>query len=880
MIEGVSFLKKVHVVAHTHWDFEWYFTRQEAKVQFAFHMDEVFAALEKNQLDYYILDGQMSILDDYLADFPAKKTLVQTYVTAGRLFIGPWYTQIDEMVTSGEAVVRNLRLGMKAADAFGSAMDVGYLPDSFGQSQDMPKIYNGVGIKRALFWRGTPKEVDARYFYWTSNDGSQVVTANIKNGYFAGVDLVERNQFKSLVENITTETTNEPALLPVGGDQRPVDFNLKKRVSKANDATDEKTLFVESNYTEFFDQLEKEELPSVSGEFIDPSLSKIHRGIYSSRADLKQLYDRLERMMIYQVEPLSAVANHKGLELKQGLIDDIWKTIARGQAHDSSGGCNSDKTNRDIKQRGLDALQMAGSLRDYLLRKMSISVENSASNDLFIWNPLPVVNQQVREFSVSTKQPNFALFDQKGQTITFDVLDQQKENAAVLRREPKEMADNFYYLTKIAFPVAVPAMDFLQYHIEENEISMSELDVTPDSIENEHYKLTFNGDGIDLYNKNNKKEYPNFLTFEDGGDEGDNYDYSPAFADWLLSLDFSVAQGKAAQGTFVSTLQLKGKWSLPYNLAARKEQVRNGEISYNLCLKLTKDTQAIDVSLHIDNQILDHRLRLLLATDVKANYSYADTPFGVIARPVEDKHLKDWQEIGYKEEPTSMRPMIHFANTHNDVSSWSFVSKGAKDFQLIGEDFQQLAVTVLRGVGYLGRPDLLRRPGDASGLQTTVVPTPDSQLLGDFEFSGRLLIEENYVPVTLENHYVQLTQENLYYQNQTLNQFTTPIEYFSINQLNHSIEHQALFELEELQVVFSSLQATTDQTGYEVRMYNPSEKEIPAPGSINCKTLSTIAQLNLRGQHLQHLTETKNRYQMASFKPGEIRTYGIYPQKG
>ena len=47
-------MKDIHVVAHTHWDFEWYFTRQEAQVQFAYHMDEVFRALENNNLNYYV----------------------------------------------------------------------------------------------------------------------------------------------------------------------------------------------------------------------------------------------------------------------------------------------------------------------------------------------------------------------------------------------------------------------------------------------------------------------------------------------------------------------------------------------------------------------------------------------------------------------------------------------------------------------------------------------------------------------------------------------------------------------------------------------------------------------------------------------------------
>lgn len=193
-------MTKVHAIAHTHWDFEWYFTRQEARVQFAFHMDDVFSALAHNQLDYYLLDGQMSIIDDYLETFPEKKTLMQKYVKAHRLFVGPWYTQIDEMVTSGEAIVHNLRAGMKLGDALGGAMKVGYLPDSFGQGQDMPKIYRGMGIKNTVFWRGFPTDKKARYFYWDSNDGSQVLVANIKNGYYAGVDLIENDDPNNLLK--------------------------------------------------------------------------------------------------------------------------------------------------------------------------------------------------------------------------------------------------------------------------------------------------------------------------------------------------------------------------------------------------------------------------------------------------------------------------------------------------------------------------------------------------------------------------------------------------------------------------------------------------------------------------------------------------------
>ena len=36
-------------------------------------MDEVLEALESNQLDFYTLDGQMSIVEDYLSLFPERE---------------------------------------------------------------------------------------------------------------------------------------------------------------------------------------------------------------------------------------------------------------------------------------------------------------------------------------------------------------------------------------------------------------------------------------------------------------------------------------------------------------------------------------------------------------------------------------------------------------------------------------------------------------------------------------------------------------------------------------------------------------------------------------------------------------------------------------
>lgn len=873
-------MNKIHTIAHTHWDFEWYFTKQEASVQFAFHMDEVLKALDENLLDYYLLDGQSSILEDYLTSFPEKKEKVKEFISTGRLFTGPWYTQVDEMVTSGESMIRNLRLGIDYANELGSSMKVGYMPDSFGQSQDIPKIYNGFGINHAVFWRGLPVEVDARYFYWNSNDGSEVLTANIKNGYPVGADLVDDDQFMDLIERITVNNNSSNFILPVGGDQRPVDFDLKERIQLANEAADGEYHLEESNYEEFFAALEAEEndLPNISGEFIDPSTSKIHRGIYSSRYDLKQLYDRLERRMTYQVEPLAAFATYQGLENKQGMIDEIWEIIAQGQAHDSSGGCNTDKTNRDIYNRGIQALELSQSFLDYYLRKLSISVKSEKDFDLFVWNPLPMTVDEVREFEISTKEPGFSIYDSEGKAVEFDLISQSKENRGTLRRDPEEMTDDYIYISRIAMNTSVPATHWTAYTIEERKEEYSVLEET-DEIENAYYKLNFKEDTINLYSKEKEKWYENFLTIEDGGDAGDTYDYSPAFEDWLITLDFKEAEKvEVEKGQFVHQMMIQGVWDLPADLEERANKETNGQVSYQLELKLMEKSDIIRFNLEIDNQVFDHRMRLVLDTDVQAENSYADTPFGVIERPVEDKHLKDWKEIGYFEEPTSMRPMIHFANSHSKDSSWTFLTKGTKDFQLIGEDYSQLAITLFRGVGYLGRPDLKRRPGDASGLQTQYVETPDSQLIGDLTIEGGIVVEEDFDSKEIQAKHLQIAQDNLFYQEQTINKFSTAIQQFRVNKAEE-FTSQEIVELEDLAVTFSSLQLSKDQSGFELRLYNSKDEAIENPGKIVLEKLSTIYEMDLNGKMIKQVQSGKDMdLDMDKFKAGEIRTYGIFPR--
>ena len=142
--------RRVHVVAHTHWDREWYLPFPVFRMRLVELVGVVLDALEDGRLPHFQLDGQAAVLDDHLAIRPGDEERIRALVTAGRLSVGPWYTLPDEFLVSGETLVRNLRLGRRTARRFGASMPVGYLPDMFGHVAQMPQILRGFGLADAV----------------------------------------------------------------------------------------------------------------------------------------------------------------------------------------------------------------------------------------------------------------------------------------------------------------------------------------------------------------------------------------------------------------------------------------------------------------------------------------------------------------------------------------------------------------------------------------------------------------------------------------------------------------------------------------------------------------------------------------------------------
>ena len=116
MIEKPAVL---HLISHTHWDREWYQPFQLFRMRLVHMMDRLLTLFETDpHFDFFMLDGQTIILEDYLAVRPEREAQIKSLIHSGRLLIGPWYILSDEFLVSPEAIIRNLLEGRRLCDVY------------------------------------------------------------------------------------------------------------------------------------------------------------------------------------------------------------------------------------------------------------------------------------------------------------------------------------------------------------------------------------------------------------------------------------------------------------------------------------------------------------------------------------------------------------------------------------------------------------------------------------------------------------------------------------------------------------------------------------------------------------------------------------------
>jgi hypothetical protein len=397
-------MQKVHVVAHTHWDREWYEPFPTFRLRLVELLDDLVPRLEDDRrFTHFQLDGQMAVVDDYLEVRPEQRGRLAALARAGRLSMGPWYVLPDEFLVSGETHVRNLQLGLHTAGEFGGAMELGYLPDMFGHIAQMPQLLALFGLTDAVVWRGVPAAVQSPAFWWEAPDGSQVRAEYLPAGYGNGSDLPDdpegvRGRI-DLFRGLHGPRVGDPVLLMAGMDHAVPPPHLTRVIEALNEADagrpDGYHLHLGS-LGEYLRHAPRDGLPLVRGELRSGARANVLMGVASNRVDVKQAAARAERELERRAEPLAALwFDHPARWVP--VLAVAWRDVIRNAAHDSICACSHDEVGDAVLHRYAEAFRTAAGVAD---RALEAAARRMATPGTVLVNPLAVPRTEVVELTI------------------------------------------------------------------------------------------------------------------------------------------------------------------------------------------------------------------------------------------------------------------------------------------------------------------------------------------------------------------------------------------------------------------------------------------------------------------------------------------------
>ena len=527
--------RNVVVVAHTHWDREWYRPFQAYRTRLVEMVDRVIEMLDSGRLPHFLLDGQTVMLDDYLEIRPERRATLERLIRSGQLAIGPWYILPDEFLVSGEALVRNLLAGKSRMAAFGGSATVGYLPDMFGHVAQIPQLLLGFGLDRGVVWRGVDPAHER--FWWRAPSGQRLETLFLPTGYcnlllWSPLELAERRkQFDAFLEAHHGQTL----LLLSGCDHLAPNPDLPEVVAALQDAWDGGTLRI----GRMEEALVGDETPQaeVWGELRQGGRAYLLPDVLSARTYLKQANTRVQLLYERLVEPLAALVAHSGGPDWGNLIREGWIQILLNQPHDSICGCSVDVVHREMLARFSEAETLGA---DLVERAMLALAPVGDTPGLVVFNPVAGRRtgwvDAVVEWPLEGAPEQIQLLDESGARVplVIDRVEDSRDFQAEVDIFPDWHGVRRYHVSawlEGLEPLGVRRLTAIAGSPDELPSAMEQ---GPNAISNGHLRIGVREGRLILEDLDTGVVIQDLQTFVDGGDAGDEYNYSPPTADRLI----------------------------------------------------------------------------------------------------------------------------------------------------------------------------------------------------------------------------------------------------------------------------------------------------------------------------------------------------------
>ena len=765
----------VHIISHSHWDREWYQSFETHRMKLIELVDNILDKAENDpEFGGFFLDGQVIAIDDYLEIRPEKRAQVEKCIREGKIQTGPWYILQDEFLTSGEACVRNLQVGMQEAEQYGAVGNVGYFPDAFGNAGQMPQVLKQAGMEAVVFGRGvkpigpnnevTGGQYESTYseMMWESPDGTKLPGILFANWYNNGVEIpVDEAEAKVYWDKKLADARKFAAthqlLLMNGCDHQPLQKNITEAIRVARKLYPD-IEFIHSDFKKYVEAMEKEiseNFSTVKGELTSQETDGrwTLANTASSWIGLKQDNRAGETALERKAEPAAAMAQVFGKTYPEDQMTYSWKKLMQNHPHDSICGCSVDEVNEEMKTRFAKSRQVADAIYEesveYLTNKVNTAALPGDGEKIpfVVWNTSGTAKTQVVEKEIHLFR-DYNLFVWDG----YEAAEQVELPAMVLRdadgnEVPAKIADAGIafgydlpddrfrqpYMAKkvrVTFEAEVPALGYRTYYLETAE-QLQNVDVVSGDanvLENDVMKVVVNEDGsYSLLDKKTGRTYENLGCYEDTGDMGNEYIYIQDTGKQVISTKGRKAEVSCVErNAFRTVVEIRHKMMVPSGMGEELQRQREMcidpytrvanrsfelvEMDVKTVLTLEKSAKGLRVATTICNQAKDHRVRVIFPTGLHTSMHMADSAFEVVRR--NNRHNDTWTN------PCGCERQQCFAAMEDEKGGLLVANRGLYEYEILEEQENAIAVTLLRCVAEMG--------------DWGYFPTPKAQQLGTF----------------------------------------------------------------------------------------------------------------------------------------------------
>jgi alpha-mannosidase/mannosylglycerate hydrolase len=739
--------RTAHYVVSTHWDREWYEPLQGYRMRLVSLLDEVFETLERDpSFKTFVMDGQYIPVADYLEVRPEKAEMIRRYVKEGRFKVGPWYVLPDEWLVSGESIIRNIQLGMRLSDELGAPSSrAGFACDLFGHISQLPQLFQQLGIPFAYIWRGTYEKEHHGHLNWKSPDGTSIPSYRFgRVGYCTFAFDVrecqkpdEKFDPEAAVQKVVDFTLIEAARSPLGpillfdgGDHIEIEPAISGVLAKANEKLAAHDIrIVHSDFDRYQSDVLKEvkkidkqlvgELRETGREQGKQDEQWLIPGVYSSRIHLKQRNVRCEDELSLFAEPFSALATQAiQREYPLGYLRLAWKHLLDNHPHDSICGCSPDQVHQDMIYRFDQSIGISARLTRDAMRAITVAVSAKSAVEgslkLCVFNhtaesidqpidldiPLPADwAKKFQEFFGFEEKFAFKLRDSHGDEIPYQLVSQQRSRLTFRRPRKKFPQGDTRHVIGVTAQLKVPAFGYTTLFVEPSDPPtryVGTMATSHRTIENEHLTVQANNNGtIDITLKKSGKTFSQLLTFEQRADIGDGWYHGVAVNDQIITSTASAADvALIADGMNKATLRIALTMNVPeaFDFKAMMRSDRLAPLKIVSDITLRRGSHSVEVTTTVQNNVLDHRLRVLMPTNLHGDTFFSDSAFDVVERKIgvaADNAMR-------KELDVETKPHQSWSAFSDGKHGLAVIARGLPEIAVIDTLERPLALTLLR----------------------------------------------------------------------------------------------------------------------------------------------------------------------------------------